>query len=74
MQQFLKPALRSAWAEVVAAEFLTEFLIPVHDAHTAFHLCFGRETFATFAGEFEIGLFPMIYNVFHTASMFEGCG
>jgi hypothetical protein len=47
MQQFLKPATGAARAGIVAAELLDEFLVPVHDAISAFDTGFGRESLAT---------------------------
>jgi len=42
----------------------------MNDAHTALHVGFGRETFATFAGDFEIGFMLVVDVVCHTASGF----
>jgi hypothetical protein len=41
MQQFLKPAAGFAGARIVAAKFLEELLVPVHDATAAFDSGFG---------------------------------
>ena len=46
----------------------------MNDSCAAFHLPFGWETFASLAGDFEIGLFPIMGVVCHTASVAEGCG
>ena len=73
-QHFLKAASRAARAKIVPAQLFAEFLIPVHDTYAAFHLRFGRETLATFAGDFEIGFFMFVRIVCHTASWFECCG
>jgi hypothetical protein len=43
-QQFLKPAVRAAGTEVVAAEFFGEFLFSVDDAEAAFDPGFRRES------------------------------
>jgi hypothetical protein len=40
----------------------------VNDAYAFLDACFGRETFATFAGDFECGIFPIMCVVCHTAS------
>ena len=42
-QQFLKPASGAARAKVVAAEFLDQVFVPMHDADAALDLRFGRE-------------------------------
>jgi hypothetical protein len=52
-QHFLKAASGTAGTEIVAAELLEKLLVSVNDSFTALHACFGRETFATFAGDFE---------------------
>ena len=44
MQQFLKPAVGAARAEVVAAELLEEFLVTVDHAVAAADMGFGRVT------------------------------
>ena len=46
----------------------------VNDADAAFHLRFGRETFATFAGDFEIGILRFMDVIFHMASRVKDCG
>ena len=74
MQHFLKAASRAAWAEIVPAQLFAEFLVPMNDAHATFHLRFGWETLATFAGDFEAGVFMIMCVVCHTASSFEYCG
>ena len=52
-QHFLKAASRTARAEIIATELLVKLFGPVNDSVASFHLCFGWETFATFAGNFE---------------------
>jgi hypothetical protein len=42
------------------------------DAHATLYLRLGRESFATLAGDFEVGFFFMF--VCHTTSVVEGCG
>ena len=64
----------AAWAKIVSAQLLAEFLNPVNDADSAFHLRFGRETFASLASDFEVGFFAIICVVCHTVSVVEGCG
>jgi hypothetical protein len=46
----------------------------MNNAESAFHLCLGRETFASLAGDFEIGFFSMLVVVCHTASVVDSCG
>ena len=53
MQQFLKPAHGSAWAEVVATKFHEELLIAVDDSETLFDLRLGRVAHATLTGRLE---------------------
>jgi hypothetical protein len=45
----------------------------VNDAHTAFHLCLGRETLASLTGDLEVGLFQVIVTC-HTFLVVEGYG
>src|SRR5207249_3136314 len=71
-QQFLKAVSRTARTEIVASKLLAKFLIPVNNADSAFHLRFGRETFATFAGDLKIGFILCV--VCHTASVVGVCG
>ena len=60
MQQFLKPARRAARTEIVAAELFGEFLLTVNDSFATLHASFRRETFATFAGDFEVRMFGFV--------------
>jgi hypothetical protein len=53
MQQRLKPAARSARAQVIAAELFSQFLAAVDDAQSAFDTGFGGETPSTFTGSLE---------------------
>jgi len=53
MQQFLKPATGTAWAGIVAAKLLDEFLVAVHNAISVFDAGFGRESPATFTRNLE---------------------
>ncbi|EDY19981.1 hypothetical protein CfE428DRAFT_2570 [Chthoniobacter flavus Ellin428] len=53
MQQFLKPASRTARAGVVTTEFLPQFLVAMDDAEAAFDLRFGWEPFTALAGALE---------------------
>jgi hypothetical protein len=53
MQQLLKPAFRSAWARIVAAELLEQLLRAVDEPMTALHAGFRRETPATLASDLE---------------------
>jgi hypothetical protein len=53
MQQFLKPAGRSADAGVVATEFLDEFLHAVDHSVTALDLGFRRESLPALTGYLE---------------------
>ena len=45
----------------------------MNDADTAFHLRLGWETFASLAGDFEVGFFPIMCVVCHKVSVVEGC-
>ena len=56
MQQFLKPAAGATWAGIVAAELLDEFLVPVHNAISAFDSGFGRESLAAFTRGLETSI------------------
>jgi len=42
------------------------------DAGTAFHKLFGRQTFATLAGDFKIRIFRIMGMLCHTASVVDG--
>ncbi len=53
MQHFLKPAAGIARARIVPAQFLDEFLVPVDDAVSAFHLGFGWVAFTALTGMLE---------------------
>jgi hypothetical protein len=53
MQQRLKSPPGSARAEVIAAEFLDQFLVPAHHAITAFYLGFRGKAFPTLATDLE---------------------
>ena len=44
----------------------------MNDADAALDLRFGRESFATFAGDFEVGFVPFMCVLFHKASIVEG--
>jgi len=55
MQQFLKPATRTAWAGIVTAELLDEFLVPIHNAIPSFDPGLGRESLATLTRDLETG-------------------
>jgi hypothetical protein len=61
-------ALRTREPAVKAAQLFAEFLIPMNNSHAFFDARFGRETLATFAGEFECGVFPLMCAVRHTTS------
>lgn len=53
-QHFLKATSRTTRTEIIATEFLAKLLLSMNNAHPAFHLRFGREAFATLAGDFEV--------------------
>jgi hypothetical protein len=55
MQQFLKPATGTAWAGIVAAKLLDEFLVAVHNAIPAFDAGFGWESPARLTRDLETG-------------------
>ena len=44
----------AAGTRIVAPELFEQLFVSVHHSHAAFHLCLGRESFATFAGDFEV--------------------
>lgn len=52
-QQFLKPARGAAGAQVVATEFLDQFLIAVDDPIASLDAGFGREALAALTGDLE---------------------
>jgi hypothetical protein len=52
MQHFLKPTSSAAWAGIVPAKLLKEFLPAMDDAETALDFSFGREPLAAFAAGF----------------------
>jgi len=60
MQQFLKSARGAAWAKIIAPEFFRELFIAVNNSVATFYPRFGRESLATFAGDFEVGDFIVI--------------
>src|SRR5437762_4343546 len=51
-QQFLKPASGTARARILAAEFLSELFIPVHESPSFAHSGFRRESLPAFARAF----------------------
>jgi hypothetical protein len=53
MQQRLKPARRTAWAQIISAELLYEFLFAAHNSGTLFDVGFGRETLAALTTALE---------------------
>jgi len=50
MQHFLKPATGTAGTEIIAPQFLIQFLVTVNNAHPTLDHRFRRETPATLAG------------------------
>jgi hypothetical protein len=53
MQQRLKSAARSAWARIIATEFLEQFFGAMHDAIAALDMGLGRKALPTFATDLE---------------------
>jgi hypothetical protein len=49
MQHFLKPATGTAWAKIIASQFLGQIFVAVNDAHPAFDFRFRREAAAALA-------------------------
>jgi hypothetical protein len=50
----LKSCVLNHRAEILAAELFKELFRPANGPCTAFYAGFGRESFATFAGDFEV--------------------
>jgi hypothetical protein len=55
MQQFLKSARGAAWAWVVPAELLHQFLVAAHHAVAALHARLGRVSLPALTGDLETG-------------------
>jgi len=53
MQQRLKSTARSAWARIIATEFLYQLFGTAYYAITAFDLGFGRIALSTFTTDLE---------------------
>ncbi len=53
MQHFMKPALGATGAEIVPAQLLLEFFVPVYYATTPLNLNFGGETLPPLTRCFE---------------------
>ena len=62
------------WIIGETSALFEQLFVSMHHSHAAFHLRLRRETFATFAGDFEVGFVPFMRVLFHTASKVEGCG
>jgi hypothetical protein len=53
MQQRLKSTTRSAWARIIATEFLNQVFGTAHDAITVLDMSLRREAFPTFTTDLE---------------------
>jgi hypothetical protein len=74
MQQFLKPAARTARAEVVASELFAQFFLAVDDAQSFLYARLGWESSAAFTGELERGNLRVVFFDLPYFLLIGGCG
>ena len=68
----MKAASGAAGTRIVPAEPFKELLVTVDDLDATFYAGFRRETFASFAGNFEQWLTRVMQMICHTASVVDG--